>query len=124
MKKKRLVAFFEIPAADFSRAVKFYETVLNLELSVMECDAEKMAFFPEEDGKYPGAISFASGFNPSFNGILISLAVDCMDEVLTRITSAGGKIVKEKTKIEADNLGYFSMFTDSEGNIIGLYSDN
>ena len=33
---KKLVSFFEIPTADFGRAVKFYETVLNLELSVME----------------------------------------------------------------------------------------
>ena len=38
---KKLVSFFEIPTADFGRAVKFYETVLNLELSVMECESEK-----------------------------------------------------------------------------------
>ncbi len=51
---KKLVSFFEIPTADFGRAVKFYETVLNLELSVMECESEKMAFFPDEDGLAPG----------------------------------------------------------------------
>ena len=41
---KKLVSFFEIPTADFGRAVKFYETVLNLELTLMECESEKMAF--------------------------------------------------------------------------------
>ena len=44
---KKLISFFEIPASDFVRAVKFYETVLSLKLDVMECDAEKMAFFPD-----------------------------------------------------------------------------
>ena len=27
---KKLIAFFEIPATDFRRAVDFYETVLNM----------------------------------------------------------------------------------------------
>lgn len=51
---KNLVAFFEIPATDFGRAVKFYEEVFGLKLAVMECDTEKMAFFPEEAGGVSG----------------------------------------------------------------------
>lgn len=120
---KNLLTFFEIPAADFSRAVKFYETVFKLKLAVMECETEKMAFFPEEGGKYPGAISFSQGFDPSEKGVLISLSVESMEEAITLIESAGGKILREKTKIEAESLGYFSIFRDSEGNQIGLYSD-
>lgn len=120
---KRLVAFFEIPAADFGRAVHFYETVLNVKLSVMDCETEKMAFFPEEDGKCPGAISFASNFPPSKDGVLVSLSIEDMTETIKRIESAGGKVTREKTKIESDGLGYFAIFMDSEGNQLGLYSD-
>ncbi|MDR2916600.1 MAG: VOC family protein [Tannerella sp.] len=120
---KKLVAFFEIPATDFGRAVTFYETVLNLKLSIMDCETEKMAFFPEENGKCPGAISFASGFNPSGDGVLISLSVDNMEETVLLIETAGGKVTRKKTKIEADGMGFFAIFTDSEGNSIGLYSD-
>ena len=29
---KKLIAFFEIPAADFRRAIDFYETVLNMKI--------------------------------------------------------------------------------------------
>ena len=32
---KNLVAFFEIPAVDFGRAVKFYEEVFGLKLNMM-----------------------------------------------------------------------------------------
>jgi predicted enzyme related to lactoylglutathione lyase len=120
---KRMVEFFEIPAADFERAVKFYEVVFNVKLSTFDCDTEKMAFFPNEDGKAPGAISFAEGFDPSKNGILISFRIDNMDEAISKIEKGGGKITRQKTKIESENRGYFATFLDSEGNQVGLYSD-
>jgi len=120
---KRLISFFEIPAADFGRAVKFYETVLSVELSVMECETEKMAFFPEEEGLSPGSISYAENFKPSGGGVLISLNIENMENAILQIERSGGKIEIPKTKILADNRGYFSVFTDSEGNKIGLYSD-
>ena len=112
---KKLVSFFEIPTADFGRAVKFYETVLNLELSVMECESD-------EDGLAPGAISWAADFLPAKNGVLVHLNVDDMDATLALIKANGGSIVREKTKIESEDRGYFAMFSDSEGNTLGLYS--
>ena len=33
---EKFIAFFEIPAADFHRAVGFYETVLDIKLAVSE----------------------------------------------------------------------------------------
>ena len=56
---KKLIAFFEIPASDFHRAVDFYETVLGMQLPTFECETEKMACFTEE-GETVGAISYAS----------------------------------------------------------------
>lgn len=120
---KKLIEFFEIPAADFDRAVKFYESVLGLKLNAIDCGYEKMAFFPEESGKYPGAISYASDFKPSDNGVLISLSVENMETTLSNIQKNGGRVVRSKTKIEAEGRGYFSVFIDSEGNKVGLYSD-
>lgn len=120
---KKLVAFFEIPASDFKRAVNFYEKVFNLSLAIMEYGSEKMAFFPNEDGICPGAISYADNFKPSSDGVLISLNVDDMGEALLAVEENEGRITHPKTKIEDENRGYFSLFIDSEGNRIGLYSD-
>jgi predicted enzyme related to lactoylglutathione lyase len=120
---ENLVAFFEIPATNFERAVRFYETVLNINLSAMDWNTEKMAFFPEENGKCPGSISWAKDFNPSNDGVLISLHVDNMEAAMDTIEKNGGKVTRPKTKIEAENMGYFSLFIDSEGNRVGLYSE-
>ena len=60
---KKLIAFFEIPATDFRRAVDFYETVLGVQLPTFECETEKMACFTEE-GETVGAISYTQSFVP------------------------------------------------------------
>lgn len=122
---KTLVAFFEIPAVDFNRAIRFYEAILNVKLTVMDCGHEKMAFFPEENGLCPGAISWAAenSFLPSENGVLVSLNVESMEKASNSIKKLGGKILIPKTKIEAEGRGYFSVFIDCEGNRVGLYSD-
>ncbi|MGG6546513.1 UNVERIFIED_CONTAM: VOC family protein, partial [Prevotella sp. 15_C9] len=72
---KKLIAFFEIPATDFRRAIDFYETVLNMKLPTCECEEEKMAFFTEGD-EFVGAVSCASDFLPSEKGGLIHFNVD------------------------------------------------
>ncbi len=120
---KRLVAFFEIPAINFERAIQFYESVFNLTLNAMDFGQEKMAFFPKETGKCTGAISYAPNFKPSKDGVLISFSVENIENTLNNIERSGGEIVISKTKIEAENNGYFAVFTDSEGNKLGLYSD-
>jgi predicted enzyme related to lactoylglutathione lyase len=121
---KSLVAFFEIPATDFNRAIRFYEAVFNVQLTAMDCGHEKMAFFPEESGECPGAISWSSAFNfqPSEQGVLVSLNVDNMETAIASIEKNGGKILIPKTKIEAENRGYFAVFIDCEGNRVGLHS--
>ena len=117
---EKLVSWVEIPAADFKRAVMFYNTILGIELQEIDCGTEKMACFPSGEG----AISFAPGFNPSKDGVLVSLNTgDDLDNTLRRIENNGGTIVQPKTKIQVENRGYFALFIDCEGNKLGLYGD-
>lgn len=117
---KNLIAFFEVPAADFRRAVDFYETVLNVELNVVECEDEKMAFFTEQ-GEVAGAISYAANFHPSAGGTLIHFHCEDLETALQKVIEKGGSIVIPITKIEAEDKGHFAVFADSEGNHVGLY---
>jgi len=117
----KLISWVEIPAADIQRAANFYNAVLDLKLEVLDFGAEKMACFPNGEG----AISLAPGFKPSKDGVIVSFFLNGdMDSTLEKVWNAGGKVTKQKTKIEAEGRGYFALFIDSEGNQLGLYSDN
>ena len=121
---KSLVSFFEIPAADFERAVKFYENVFSVKMIVYDCVDEMMAFFPPAEGKKcEGGVSWAKGFEPSRDGVLISLACESIEESLTAVEANGGSIQTPKTKILSDDRGWFATFYDCEGNKVGLYED-
>lgn len=117
---KKLISWVEIPAVDFERAIRFYSAVLKVDLQIVDCGHEKMACFPTGEG----AISFAPGFKPSENGTLVSLnTANDLDGAIERVKANKGTIVLPKTKIEAEDKGYFALFIDSEGNKVGLYGD-
>jgi len=122
---KNLINWFEIPAIDFHRAVKFYEYVFGYELKLCEMENEKMAFFPESQFNTCGMISEAKDFNPSADGVIIYFnATDKLDDLIRKTIKTNGKILKEKCKIEAEGRGYFALIEDTEGNRIGFYSDD
>jgi uncharacterized protein len=118
---KNFFYWVEIPSVDFYRAVAFYSQVLQIELNPLDWGEEKMACLPNDEG----AISYSPGFKPSVDGIIVNLhAGNDIDTMIKRIVEAGGKIVRPKTKIEAEGKGYFALFIDSEGNRLGIYGDN
>ena len=116
----KFISWVEIPAKEFLRAVEFYNKVFNLNMEPIDYGEEKMACFPNGEG----AISYAKDFNPSKDGVLVSLNTgNNLDEVLEKIAGNGGSVIQSKTKIEAEGRGYFALFIDSEGNRIGLYGN-
>jgi len=119
-KMRKVISWVEIPATNMERAINFYNALLGLDLKLLDFGEEKMACFPNDEG----AISQAPGFNPSKDGILLSLNTgDGLDEAIATLQKNGGHLVKPKTKIEAEGRGYFAIFIDSEGNKVGLYGD-
>ena len=117
---KRFFYWVEIPTVDFDRAVDFYSKLLKVELEKLDFETKKMACLPHD----AGAIIWAPDFKPSKDGVIVSL--NCgneIDEWLKHIVDYGGKITRPKTKIEAEGRGWFALFTDTEGNQLGLYGE-
>ncbi len=118
------VSLFEIPATDLSRAVSFYEEVLNIKIEKMEMPGMEMGIFPYEQQLVTGVIMKGEGFIPSAVGPTIYLnAGDNLQPILDRVEKSGGKIVMPKTA-HADESGFFALFLDTEGNRLGLNSPN
>ena len=62
----------------------------------------------------------AINFYETILGLKLSV-FECETEKMACFIEQGGKIIIPKTKIEAENKGYFAVLEDSEGNHVGIY---
>lgn len=117
--------WFEVPALDIQRAKTFYETIFDMKMMDMpEMMGIKMSGFPADygNGKANGALAQGEMYKPSMDGCVIYLnANPAMDDIVSRIESAGGKVLMPKTAI-GENIGFMAFFVDTEGNRMGLHS--
>ncbi len=119
--KKSWTHWFEIPASDFDRAKKFYETIFGVELHVNDFGSFKMAVFPHNE--VGGAICWGDEYTPGSSGPVLYLdANPDLTEVLGKIESAGGSILQDKKQISPEH-GFMALFTDCEGNRLALHSN-
>ncbi len=118
------ISMFEIPATDISRAINFYQAILEIKIEQMDVEGMKMGVFPYENQMVTGVIIQADGYQPSADGVTMYLnAGENLQVVLDRVEKNGGQIIVPKTA-HADESGYFAIFLDSEGNKMGLNSPN
>ena len=111
---------FEIPVDDPDRAEQFYA-----------------AAFGWTFDRYPGAPSYygmanTGDTNPGINGALfqrnenagttITMSVDSIEDSIAKIKAAGGSLIQEKMPIPT--MGYFATCKDTEGNTIGLFTND
>jgi predicted enzyme related to lactoylglutathione lyase len=120
---KNAVNWFELPARNFERAVKFYSALLNARLHVEDLMGTPNAIFPSGEPGAGGSIVRRDGDQPSTSGTIVYLNVEGdLDGALARTEPAGGKVVLPRTHIGKD--GYIAIIVDSEGNRVGLHSPN
>lgn len=114
------LAWFEIPVTDMDRARAFYQRVFEIELQPLELgDSVRMALFPAADHR-AGALMQADSYQPAYQGPLIYLGVDDIDDTLTRVAQSSGRVINPRMSI--GERGFVGHFEDCEGNRIGLHS--
>ena len=127
-KPKNPFTWVEIYVDDMSRAQKFYETILNIQLSELPMpggmDDMQMLSFPwaEGDSNISGALVKTSTVKPGAGGTLVYLTCDDCSVEESRVEKAGGKVLQSKMSI--GDYGFCSVILDTEGNTIGLHSMN
>jgi uncharacterized protein len=118
------VNWVEIPVLNFTRAKEFYSFIYDYEMPENTMDSGRMGFLPmdPESQGIGGAIVQGNEYIPTANGVKVYLnGGKDLNNVLNRVISAGGEIITKKTKIN-DEIGYFAVFEDTEGNHISLHS--
>jgi uncharacterized protein len=116
------INWFEIPVTDFTRAKKFYEALYGAEIIEMPFPNGKYGMLPADmQNGVGGGIVQGEGFEPSTKGTIVYLnGGDDLSTPLSKVESAGGKILMPKTTIGAN--GFMAHFLDTEGNKVALHS--
>lgn len=119
---KNALNWFEIPAADYGRAEKFYNAIFATELvRMVGMEGYQMGMFPAEEGGVGGGVIQGEGYVPSAEGSLVYLnGGDDLSVVLGRVEAAGGQVILPKTSIGEN--GFMAYFLDTEGNKVALHS--
>ncbi len=120
------VVHFEIPFDDGDRARGFYRDVFGWDVQPMPgMDYTGVATGPVSDHGMPTEPGYIGGGmtqrQAPVDRPVIILQVEDIDATRATIEQHGGSAVGEKLPIA--DMGFAAYFTDSEGNLLGLWQD-
>ena len=120
--ERNMIDWFEIYVQDMVRARTFYETVLQVELKLLNESGPELWAFPQSLERHgaSGALARVEGMPSGGNSTIIYFSrEDCAVEA-KRVPAAGGKLFKEKFPI--GEYGFIALAFDTEDNLFGLHS--
>ena len=118
---KNAAVWFELPVRDLESAAAFYGTVLAAELTREAMEGRDIAVFPY-DGGVGGHLIRLDG-EPGAGAIVHLAAPAPLEETLSRVTDAGGRVVSGIIVLpEGGGGGRFAYCQDPDGNRFGLYT--
>jgi uncharacterized protein len=127
MNKMNPVVHFEMPAEDTKRMADFYSNVFGWQANVMGAEMGNYVTVTttetDEKGRPKSAGAINGGFYPKNDQgpaqhPSIVIAVDNIEDSMKKVTTAGGKVLREPVNIPG--VGRYVSFTDTEGNLVSL----
>ncbi|MEV0428282.1 VOC family protein [Micromonospora sp. NPDC050495] len=109
------VAWFEIAVKDGAKSRQFYADLFDWKLNYVE--QMNYAMIDTGGEGIPGGIGTAGDGRTS--GVLIYVVVDDINAALKKVGSLGGKT--EVKPYEIPGTGHLAVFSDVEGNRMGLW---
>jgi len=113
---KRNVVHVEIPAANQEATGKFYQELFGWKITAMP----EMNYTMWEAGDASGGgFPSVSDENPA-GQVLVYIHSDDIEADLKNVEKLGGKVIHPKAEIP--QTGWFALFQDPTGNVLGLYT--
>ncbi|AOW93552.1 glyoxalase [Rhodococcus sp. WMMA185] len=117
------IVHFEIPFDDGDRARGFYRDAFGWNMAeIPQMDYTMVSTGPVSESGMPDQPGFINGGMMQRGEVtspVVTVDVDSIDDALAKIESLGGKTVSPRTPV--GNMGFAAYFTDSEGNVVGLW---
>ncbi len=111
------ICHLEIPTTDVKKSGEFYKKLFDWKIDYGW--GKDYATFSTGEGQLGGGLDSGEQAR-SLRKIIIYIQVDDINAVLEKAVKLGAKKVKAKTEIP--NVGWFGLFTDLDGNTIGLFT--
>ena len=119
---KNMLWTVEVPTTDLDRAITFYQHILDIRIDEVDMGNTRMGVLPGANGAAAVVLVNGEGYVPTQTGTLAYLeAGDDLQPILDKVSKHGGQVILPKTEISPE-MGYFALFTDTEGNKLGLHS--
>ena len=120
------IVHFEIPFDDGERARTFYADAFGWSIDEMpELDYTIVTTGPVADSGMPADAGYINGgmYQRSTEAPhpVVTIDVPSIDDALKTVESLGGKTVTGRTPVA--DMGVAAYFTDTEGNIVGLWEN-
>jgi uncharacterized protein len=111
---------FEMPVDDPDRAEKFYTSVFGW--TFQRYDGAPSYYGLAETGESVPGINGALYQRGNESGTVLTMSVDSIEEATAKIVAEGGKVLQDKDAVPG--MGWFATCEDTEGNKIGLFTND
>jgi len=116
------IVWYDIPALDIDRAIRFYAAVLGGPVEKEDNGDVVLGWLPTPDGERMGCVCVARDFTPSADGVMIYFGVNGrLKEAVAAVRTHGGTVQNDIHSI--GEYGFRAEVLDSEGNCIALHSE-
>jgi len=120
------VVHFEIPADDIERAQAFYREAFgwrvtpmpDMNYTIVSTTETDDNGSPKESGAINGGMMTRGG---TFTAPVITIEAEDIDDALLTVEKLGGAVAAPKMAV--GDMGFAAYFTDTEGNVIGLWQN-
>lgn len=109
------IVHVNLPCLNLDRAQRFYGEVFGWTFTPNTADYVLFS----DGGGIGGGLTLRS--RPSEDGVLFFIHVVDIPSSLASVVATGGLVELEKTPVGGP--GFYGLFKDSEGNRVGVYSD-
>lgn len=115
------IVHIEIPAPDVAKSAAFYRQAFGWRVDEEEGGHYATFHPPEGSGSVGGGLDPSRAPFAGEGGIALYVRCDDIPAMLARVEAAGGIVVKPKTAVGGE-YGFYGLFRDPAGNVLGVWS--
>lgn len=113
------IVHIEFPVNDLEKAGNFYADLFGWKIQPWQ-EMNYATFEPDEGPG--GGFAPIDGVTYKVGTVIVYLYTEDLEGTLKKIVDAGGKVVVSRQEI--DGQGWFALFNDPTGNLLGLFTNN